>query len=35
MLDKRDLCDAGDLKCLTGERFVMWEILYAWQIRGL
>ena len=29
MLHSGKVCDAGDFICLTGERFVMLEILYA------
>ena len=29
MLDRRDLCDAGDFLCLTEERLVMLVILYS------
>ena len=29
MLDRRDVCDARDFRCLTGERFVMRDIIYA------
>ena len=29
MLDRREVCDAGDSICLTRKRFVMQDILYA------
>ena len=35
MLDVKEVCDARDSMCLTGDRFVMQEIQYSWRERGL